>query len=77
LRVDGMGSFAAYRQLTGLLGAMTSVRGVRLVLIDRDTMFFDLLTDSNFESVAREISLLTQLRGEGAEGELRYRWVGG
>lgn len=77
LRVDGVAGFAAYRQLSALLAGMTSVRGVQLVLIDRDTLFFDLVSDSSYESVARELSLLRQLQGEGAEGELRFRWAGG
>jgi hypothetical protein len=77
LRVDGVAGFAAYEKLSGLLTAMTSVRGLQLVLIDRDTLFFDIVTDSNFASVARELSLLSQLSRAGAEGELHYRWVGG
>ena len=77
LRVDGVAGFAAYEKLSRLLKAMTSVRGVQLVLIDRDTLFFDIVTDSNFASVAREIALLSQLSNAGAEGELHYRWVGG
>lgn len=77
VRVDGVAGFAAYEKLARLLKAMTSVRGLQLVLIDRDTLFFDIVTDSNFASVAREISLLSQLSSAGAEGELHYRWVGG
>lgn len=77
LRVDGVAGFAAYEKLSRLLKAMTSVRGLQLVLIDRDTLFFDIVTDSNFASVAREIALLSQLSNAGAEGELHYRWVGG
>lgn len=77
LRVDGVAGFAAYEKLSGLLKAMTSVRGLQLVLIDRDTLFFDIVTDSNFASVARELSLLSQLSRAGAEGELHYRWAGG
>lgn len=77
LRVDGVAGFAAYEKLSRLLKAMTSVRGLQLVLIDRDTLFFDIVTDSNFASVARELSLLSQLGNAGAEGELHYRWVGG
>jgi hypothetical protein len=77
LRVDGVAGFAAYEKLSRLLKAMTSVRGLQLVLIDRDTLFFDIVTDSNFASVARELSLLSQLNNAGDEGELHYRWVGG
>jgi hypothetical protein len=77
LRVDGVASFGAYEKLSRLLKAMTSVRGLQLVLIDRDTLFFDVVTDSDFASVARELSLLSQLGNAGAEGELHYRWVGG
>ena len=77
LRVDGVAGFAAYEKLLQLLEAMTSVRGVQLVLVDRDTLFFDIVTDSNFDSVARELSLLSQLGSAGAEGELHYRWIGG
>ena len=77
LRVDGVAGFAAYEKLLQLLEAMTSVRGVQLVLVDRDTLFFDIVTDSNFDSVARELSLLSQLGSTGAEGELHYRWIGG
>ena len=56
---------------------MASVRGLQLVLIDRDALFFGVVTDSDFASVARELSLLSQLGNAGAEGELHYRWVGG
>jgi uncharacterized protein len=77
LRVDGVAGFAAYEKLSRLLKAMTSVRGLQLVLVDRDTLFFDIVTDSNFASVARELSLLSQLSNAGVEGELHYRWVGG
>jgi len=77
LRVDGLDRFGSYRQLTALLAAMSSVRSARLVLVDRDTFFFDIVTGSGFESLAKELSLLKQLHSEGAEGELRYRWVGG
>ena len=77
LRVDGVAGFAAYEKLSRLLKAMTSVRGLQLVLVDRDTLFFDIVTDSNFASVAREIALLSQLSNAGAEGELHYRWIGG
>ena len=55
---------------------MTSVRRVQLVLVDRDSFFFDLVTASDTDSVLRELSLLPQLLPHGDTAELHYRWSG-
>jgi hypothetical protein len=76
IRVDGVGGFAGYRQVSGLLKGLASVRELQLALVDRDTLFFDLMSDAAVESIEKELSLLHQLRQEGAGGELHYRWTG-
>ncbi|MBK6289985.1 MAG: DUF2066 domain-containing protein [Gammaproteobacteria bacterium] len=76
IRIDGVGSFAGYWQLSGMLRELASVRRFQLALVDRDTLFFDLSSDASIESIEKELSLLRSLHQEGAAGELRYRWVG-
>jgi uncharacterized protein len=76
IRIDGVGSYAAYEQLAKLLQGLASVRGLRLALVDRDSLFFDLVTDANPEAVLRELALLAPLRAEGDAAALRYRWTG-
>ncbi|HND14996.1 MAG TPA: hypothetical protein PLN78_08455, partial [Pseudomonadales bacterium] len=76
LRVDGLNTFQAYYRTYRLLREMTSVRRVQLVLVDRDSFFFDLVTASDTESVLRELSLLPQLQLRGDAAELHYRWSG-
>lgn len=77
IRVDGVGSYAAYHEVASLLGKLGSVRQARPALLEGDTVFFDLLTDSGIDSVLQEITLLGALRPEGDPAERRYRWGGG
>jgi len=76
VRVDGVRSYVVYEQLAKLLQGLASVRGLRLALVDRDSLFFDLITDANPDAVQRELTLLAPLRAEGDAAALRYRWVG-
>lgn len=77
LRVDGLAAFPHYHRAYRLLQGMTSVRQVQLVLVDRDTFFFDLVTASDAETVLRELSLLPGLQPVGEAAALHYRWSGG
>jgi hypothetical protein len=77
IRVDGIGSFAAYHDVAQLLGRLGSVRQARPALFEGDTVFFDLLTESGIDSVLQEIALLGRLQPEGDPAERRYRWNGG
>ena len=77
IRVDGIGSYAAYRRLAELLEKLGSVRQARPALFDGETVFFDLLTDSGIDSVLRELALLVQLQPEGDAADRRYHWAGG
>jgi len=76
IRVDGVGSYAAYHEIAGLLGRLGSVRQARPALLEGETVFFDLLTDSGIDSVLQEIALLGRLQPEGDPAERRYRWGG-
>ncbi len=76
LRIDGVGSFTSYWQLSGMLKGLASVRHFQLALVDRDTLFFDVSSDASIESIEKELSLLRSLHQEGAAGELHYRWAG-
>jgi hypothetical protein len=74
LRIDGIGSLQAYRALAAQLGRLGSVRQALPGLIEGDTVYFDLLTDSGIDSVLQELALVPQLRPEGDPAERRFRW---
>lgn len=74
LRVDGITSLQDYRALAAQLGRLGSVRQALPGLIERDTVYVDLLTDSGIDSVMQELSLVPQLRPEGEPAERRFRW---
>jgi hypothetical protein len=74
LRIDGIGSLQAYRALAVQLGRLGSVRQALPGLIEGDTVYFDLLTDSGIDSVLQELALVPQLRPEGDPAERRFRW---
>ncbi len=74
LRIDGIGSLQAYRALATQLGRLGSVRQALPGLIEGDTVYFDLLTDSGIDSVLQELALVPQLRPEGDPAERRFRW---
>jgi hypothetical protein len=76
IRIDGVSSYAAFLELGRLLGRLGSVRESRPALLERDTVFFDLLTDSGIDSVLGELALLPQLRPGGEAAEHRYTWAG-
>ena len=76
IRVDGVGSFATYHQIASMLGKLQSVRQAKPALLEGETVFFDLLTDSGIDSVLQEISLLPRLQPEGGPQDRRYRWSG-
>jgi uncharacterized protein len=78
IRIDGIREFGAYRRLEKALKGMGSVRNLQLVLIDGESLFFDLQTVTSLDSVMREITLIPQLQPAGeTEGDLHYRWSGG
>jgi hypothetical protein len=76
IRIDGVSSYAAFLELGRQLGRLGSVRESRPALLERDTVFFDLLTDSGIDSVLGELALLPQLRPGGEAAEHRYTWAG-
>lgn len=76
IRIDGVSSYAAYLELGRLLARLGSVRVARPALLERDTVFFDLLTDSGIDSVLGELALLPQLRASGEAAERRFLWAG-
>ena len=75
IRIDNIASLAIYRALADQLGKLGSVRQALPGLIERDTVYFDLLTDSGIDSVLQELALVPQLRPEGEPAERRYRWA--
>ena len=74
LRIDGVGSLADYRALVAQLARLGSVRQALPGLIERDTVYVDLLTDSGIDSVMQELTLVPQLVPEGDPAERRFRW---
>jgi hypothetical protein len=76
IRIDGVGNYAAFLEIGRLLGRVGSVRESRPALLERDTVFYDLLTDSGIDSVLGELALLPQLRPSGDPAEHRYTWAG-
>ncbi len=75
IRIDNIASLAIYRALADQLGKLGSVQQALPGLIERDTVYFDLLTDSGIDSVLQELALVPQLRLEGEPAERRYRWA--
>lgn len=74
LRIDGIASLQDYRALAAELARLGSVRQALPGLIERDTVYFDLLTDSGIDSVLQELALVPRLRPEGDPAERRFRW---
>ncbi len=74
LRIDGIASLRDYRALAAQLARLGSVRQALPGLIEGDTVYFDLLTDSGIDSVMQELALVPQLRPEGDPAERRFHW---
>lgn len=74
--VTGVDSVSAFRQLADLLARLASVRDLRVRRLEGDSVAFELFTDTEPAGLAGEISLLPQLRTEGAEDAFNYRWTG-
>lgn len=76
LRVDGVTTLDAYRRLLQLLKGLASVRGVELVLVERDSFVFALQSDATRDNLLSELSFVSQLASAGDPQALRYRWAG-